>query len=85
MLKPTFCKKEDFKKLMDFIKKNWPRKNILTENRKLFDWLYLNRQSKTYNFVISKSKNKILSCIFTKFSKVFRRSSKFFIVDIKRT
>jgi len=63
MLKPTFCKKEDFKKLMDFIKKNWPRKNILTKNRKLFDWLYLNRQSKTYNFVISKSKNKILSCL----------------------
>jgi len=63
MLKPTFCKKENFKELIDFIKKNWPRKNILTENRKLFDWLYLNRQSKTYNFVISKSKNKILSCL----------------------
>ena len=63
MNKIQFCKNKDFISLISFIKKNWPTKSILTKNRKLFDWLYLNRQSKTYNFVISKSKNKILSCI----------------------
>ena len=63
MNKIQFCKNKDFLSLSSFIKKNWPKKSILTKNRKLFNWLYLNRQLKTYNFVISKSKNKILSCI----------------------
>ena len=63
MNKIQFCKNKDFLSLIGFIKKNWAKKRMLIKNRKLFDWLYLNKKSKTYNFVISKSKNKILSCI----------------------
>ena len=63
MLKPTFCKKENFKKLMNFLKKNWTKENILFRNKRLFNWLYYNKKSKTYNFLITEKEKKIFSCV----------------------
>jgi hypothetical protein len=63
MLKPIFCKKENFNKLINFLEKNWTRKNILFKNKKLFNWLYYNKKNKTYNFLITEEEKKIFSCM----------------------
>ena len=63
MIKFKICKKSEYLLLNNFIKKNWPKKTIITKNKYLFEWLYLDKKKKRYNFITSRNKNKILSCI----------------------
>ena len=63
MLKIDFCKKKNVNHLINFLKLNWPQKNILFKNRKLFNWLYYNKKNKNYNFLISQEKKNIFSCV----------------------
>lgn len=63
MIKINFCNKKLKNNLIFFLKNNWPRKSIVFSNQRLFDWLFLNKRLKNYNFLIAKNKNEILSCI----------------------
>ena len=63
MIKIAFCKKKMKKKLIFFLKKNWPRESIVFKKKKLFDWMYLDKEKNHYNFLISTKKNKIISCL----------------------
>ncbi len=51
------------KKLIFFLKKNWPRKSIVFNNKKLFEWMYLDKKKNHFNFLISTKKNEIISCL----------------------
>ena len=44
MIKIAFCKKKMKKKLIFFLKKNWPRESIVFKKKKLFDWMYLDKE-----------------------------------------
>ena len=63
MIKIIFCKKKFKNNLLLFLKKNWPTKSVVFSNKKLFDWLFLNKKSKVYNFLVAKNKNEIFSCL----------------------
>ena len=52
--KTTFLKKEDFKLLKKYLDKNYRKKHIFTQSKKVFDWMYLNKKINKYNFLIKK-------------------------------
>ena len=63
MSKITFCKKNEFNSLLNFLKKNWLNKNTVFSNKNFFHWMYFNKKLKKYNFLIYKKNKKIRSCL----------------------
>ncbi len=51
----------DYKLIIDFIKKRWSKNHILTKNKKLFYYFYVRKYK--INFLILKNKNKIVSLL----------------------
>jgi|ETNmetMinimDraft_20_1059909.scaffolds.fasta_scaffold68833_2 hypothetical protein len=69
MDKITFCKKNDFKNLIKFLKNNWPNKNTSFNKNFFFNWMYFNKRLNKYNFLIIKKNNKIKACLGIIFNK----------------
>ena len=59
----TFCKKNDFKNLIKFLKNNWHNKNTSISKTFFFNWMYFNKKLNKYNFLIIKKNNKIKACL----------------------
>lgn len=86
MYKITFCKKNEFKNLLDFLKKNWPNKNTVFSNKSFFHWMYYNKKLKKYNFIIFNQDNKIRSCLGLLINPILSKKviwSTFWLVDSK--
>ena len=69
MGKITFCKKNDFKNLIKFLKNNWHNKNTSFNKTFFFNWMYFNKNLNKYNFLIIKKNNKIKACLGIIFNK----------------
>lgn len=63
MEKIALCENNDLKNLLIFLKLNWKNENTKFKNIKFFKWLYFNKNSKKYNFVLFKKKNIIRGCL----------------------
>ena len=50
------CMEWELSDLQKFIKDHWKNDHILVRSKKLMDWQHLDKESKTYNFVIARSK-----------------------------
>ena len=46
MITIKFCKKNEKKNLVFFLKKNWPRKSVVFVKNNLFNWLYFDKKKK---------------------------------------
>ena len=52
---------KEYKIFSKYINEHYQKGHILSKNKKLFDWMYFDNKSKKYNFLIAKSKNKIIA------------------------
>jgi len=50
------CMEWELSDLQKFIKDHWKNDHILVRSKELMDWQHLDKESKTYNFVIARSK-----------------------------
>ena len=50
------CAQNELSDLQNFINIYWKKNHILVSSRELIDWQHLEKESKTYNFVIARSK-----------------------------
>ena len=62
-MKINYCSKKNLNNLLNFLKKNWTKKTILFSNKSLFDWMYYDEKLNRYNFLITKKKKEITSCL----------------------
>jgi len=54
-------KKKEYSKLASYLDKYYRKGHILSKNRKLFDWMYYDKKSKKYNFLVAQIKNRIIA------------------------
>ncbi len=52
---------KEYKIFSKYINEHYQKGHILSKNKKLFDWMFFDNKSKKYNFLIAKSKNKIIA------------------------
>ncbi len=58
-----YCNSNNYKNLKFFLTNNWRNISAILTNKKLFDWYYLNKKNKKYNFLTLNLKKEIKSCI----------------------
>ncbi len=63
MRKIKFCSENKINLIKIFLKKNWPTKINIFNNRNLINWMYYDSKLKKYLFLISEKNNKIKSCL----------------------
>ncbi|TXE82853.1 hypothetical protein FPD46_04000 [Campylobacter peloridis] len=51
------CKKEEYKLLQDFIKKEWKKDHIFVKSKQILDFQHFDKNNQRYNFFVAYNKN----------------------------